>query len=74
MNINQTNNEIHESTYALLVRSEEKERSLLENNRLWPFHPERRRGDLAVRSAAYQSPARRDASHCIRNSGQQRCA
>lgn len=27
---NQTNNEIHESTYALLVRSEEKERSLLE--------------------------------------------
>ena len=25
-----TNNEIHESTYALLVRSEEKERSLFE--------------------------------------------
>ena len=30
MNTSQTNNEIHESTYALLVRSEEKERSLLE--------------------------------------------
>lgn len=31
MNSNQTNNEVlHESTYALLVRSEEKERSLFE--------------------------------------------
>jgi hypothetical protein len=30
MNTNQINDEIHESTYALLVRSEEKERSLLE--------------------------------------------
>jgi hypothetical protein len=30
MNPSQTNNEIHESTYALLVRSEEKERGLLE--------------------------------------------
>jgi hypothetical protein len=30
MNTNQTNNETHESTYALLVRSEEKERGLLE--------------------------------------------
>ena len=30
MNTSQTTNEIHESTYALLVRSEEKERSLLE--------------------------------------------
>ena len=30
MNGNQTNNETHESTYALLVRSEEKERGLLE--------------------------------------------
>jgi hypothetical protein len=30
MNTNQTNNEVHESTYALLVRSEEKERTLLE--------------------------------------------
>ena len=30
MNTSQTNNEIHESTYALLVRSEEKERSLFE--------------------------------------------
>jgi hypothetical protein len=30
MNPNQTNNAIHESTYALLVRSEEKERSLFE--------------------------------------------
>lgn len=30
MNTNQTNNEIHESTYALLVRSEEKERGLFE--------------------------------------------
>ena len=31
MNTNQTNNEVlHESTYALLVRSEEKERSLFE--------------------------------------------
>ena len=30
MNTNQTNNEIRESTYALLVRSEEKERSLFE--------------------------------------------
>ncbi|HEX7518250.1 MAG TPA: hypothetical protein VF345_13305 [Chthoniobacterales bacterium] len=30
MNTSQTNNEIHESTYALLVRSEEKERGLLE--------------------------------------------
>jgi hypothetical protein len=26
----ETNNEVHESTYALLVRSEEKERSLFE--------------------------------------------
>jgi hypothetical protein len=30
MNANETNTEIHESTYALLVRSEERERSLLE--------------------------------------------
>lgn len=30
MNTSQTTNEIHESTYALLVRSEEKERGLLE--------------------------------------------
>ena len=30
MKTNQPNNEIHESTYALLVRSEEKERSLFE--------------------------------------------
>ena len=30
MNPNQTDNEIHESTYALLMRSEEKERSLFE--------------------------------------------
>lgn len=30
MKTSQTNNEIHESTYALLVRSEEKERSLIE--------------------------------------------
>jgi hypothetical protein len=30
MNTSQPNNEIHESTYALLVRSEEKERSLFE--------------------------------------------
>ncbi len=30
MNTNQPDIEIHESTYALLVRSEEKERSLLE--------------------------------------------
>ena len=30
MNTSQTKNEIHESTYALLVRSEEKERSLFE--------------------------------------------
>jgi hypothetical protein len=30
MTTSQPNNEIHESTYALLVRSEDKERSLLE--------------------------------------------
>jgi hypothetical protein len=30
MNTSQTNNEIHESTYALLVRSEEEKRSLFE--------------------------------------------
>jgi hypothetical protein len=30
MKSNETNNEVHESTYALLVRSEEKERSLFE--------------------------------------------
>ena len=30
MNANQTNNKTHESTYALLVRSEEKERGLFE--------------------------------------------
>jgi hypothetical protein len=30
MNTSQTNNETHESTYALLVRSEDKERSLFE--------------------------------------------
>jgi hypothetical protein len=30
MNTSRTNNEIHESTYALLVRSEEKERNLFE--------------------------------------------
>ncbi len=30
MNTTQTTNQVHESTYALLVRSEEKERSLLE--------------------------------------------
>jgi hypothetical protein len=30
MKTNQPNNEIHESTYALLVRSEDKERSLFE--------------------------------------------
>lgn len=30
MTTNQPDNEIHESTYALLVRSEDKERSLLE--------------------------------------------
>jgi hypothetical protein len=30
MNTSQTNNEIHESTYALLVRSEDEKRSLFE--------------------------------------------
>jgi hypothetical protein len=30
MKTNEINNEVHESTYALLVRSEEKERSLFE--------------------------------------------
>lgn len=30
MNTSQTNNKVNESTYALLVRSEEKERSLFE--------------------------------------------
>jgi hypothetical protein len=30
MNANQTTNETHESTYALLVRSEEKDRGLFE--------------------------------------------
>ena len=30
MNTSRTDNKIHESTYALLVRSEEKERSLFE--------------------------------------------
>ena len=30
MKTNQTNNEVHESTYALLVRSEDKERNLFE--------------------------------------------